>query len=284
MMTAIPSSAESRRTSVSISSRPAGSSPFVGSSRMTRLGEWTIAWARFVRWLHADRERADEARALLLEPHLEEHLRRAQDGHPPREAAQLAHVDDEVARGHAHREAHVLGHVPEQSPDLARLVGGVHPEHPHLARLGRDQPEHRLHERRLAGAVRAEQAERGARHGGRHVVEGRHMPEPLRHACGLDQRLLGSRHAHHGRRAGAAEVVVPTAEHRAWRTPWGPGPVRGLAPVVTRRSGTPGVRPRIGRRHTRVTIPSQTAVDGGRRARRFVTRERRTRNAVRCGV
>ena len=50
MMTAIPSSAESRRTSVSISSRPAGSSPFVGSSRMTRLGEWTIAWARFVRW------------------------------------------------------------------------------------------------------------------------------------------------------------------------------------------------------------------------------------------
>ena len=50
--------------------------------------------------LHARRERADQARALLLEPDLEEHLGGAQHGVRARQPAQLGEVHDEVARGH----------------------------------------------------------------------------------------------------------------------------------------------------------------------------------------
>ena len=49
MTIAMPKSVPVRRTRSSISSRPAGSSPFVGSSRRSRRGSWTSAWASFTR-------------------------------------------------------------------------------------------------------------------------------------------------------------------------------------------------------------------------------------------
>ena len=48
-MTAIPNSVPVRRTSASISSRPAGSRPLVGSSRSSSRGSWTSAWASLTR-------------------------------------------------------------------------------------------------------------------------------------------------------------------------------------------------------------------------------------------
>ena len=50
MTIAMPNSVPMRWTSASISSRPAGSSPAVGSSRSSRLGSWTSAWASLTRW------------------------------------------------------------------------------------------------------------------------------------------------------------------------------------------------------------------------------------------
>ena len=47
---AIPNSVPVRRTSPSMSSRPAGSSPFVGSSSSSSCGSWTRAWASITRW------------------------------------------------------------------------------------------------------------------------------------------------------------------------------------------------------------------------------------------
>ena len=143
---------------------------------------------------HPHRERADEPGAFLLQADLEEHLRRPQDGDPMRQPPQLAHVDDEVARRHAHRQAHVLGHVTQAAADLAGLVGGVHAEHPDAAGVGLHEPEHRLHEGRFPRTVCAEQAQRRTGHRRRHVVERRHLAEPLRHTRGLDQRVVGSRH------------------------------------------------------------------------------------------
>src|SRR6185369_13494442 len=48
-ITAIPNSLPVRRISSSISSRPAGSRPFVGSSRRRSRGSWTSAWASLTR-------------------------------------------------------------------------------------------------------------------------------------------------------------------------------------------------------------------------------------------
>jgi hypothetical protein len=47
--TVIPNSVPVRRTSSSISSRPDGSRPFVGSSSRSSFGSWTIAWASLTR-------------------------------------------------------------------------------------------------------------------------------------------------------------------------------------------------------------------------------------------
>ena len=79
--------------------------------------------------LHAGREGADEARALLLEAHLEQHLRGAQHRVAARQAAQLGHVHDQVARGHLQRQAVELGHVAQPAADLGRVAGGVDAEH-----------------------------------------------------------------------------------------------------------------------------------------------------------
>ena len=48
-MTAMPNSVPVRRTSASISSRPAGSRPLVGSSSSSSRGSWTSAWASLTR-------------------------------------------------------------------------------------------------------------------------------------------------------------------------------------------------------------------------------------------
>ena len=109
---------------------------------------------------HAGRERPDQAQALLLEADLEEHLARAQHGDAARQSAQLAEVHHEVARRHPAGQALVLGHVADAPPQLEAARGGVDAEQPRRAGVGLDEPEQRPHQRRLAGAVGAEQADR----------------------------------------------------------------------------------------------------------------------------
>ena len=83
---------------------------------------------------HAGRERPDQAHALLLEADLEQHLARAQHGDAPRQAAQLAEVDDEIARRHPARQALVLGHVADAAPQLETARNGVDAEQERAAR------------------------------------------------------------------------------------------------------------------------------------------------------
>ena len=159
-MTAIPSSAESRRTSVSISSRPAGSSPLVGSSRITSSGEWTIAWARFVRCfmpiekVRISRERSSSSPTWNSTSDARSTATRR--GRPRSSPMWTTKSRAVMPIG----QARVLGHVAEQAPDLPGLVSRVDAEHPYLAGVGRDQAEHRLHRastcrRRLRRAGRA---------------------------------------------------------------------------------------------------------------------------------
>ena len=73
----------------SISSRPIGSRPAVGSSSSTSSGSATIAWASFVRWRMPVEKPADGSEAGLVQPHEVEHVRGALAGGPGREPAQL---------------------------------------------------------------------------------------------------------------------------------------------------------------------------------------------------
>src|SRR5207248_10760824 len=76
----------------------------------------------------------------------------------------------DVPRGHekvlADREVVVevglLGHASEPGLHLAALAAGAEPEHPKLARLDLGEPVDHLHGRRLAGAVRPQEAEADA--------------------------------------------------------------------------------------------------------------------------
>ena len=145
----------------SISSRPCGSRPFVGSSSTTSSGACTSACASLTRWRMPVENVPIRREPLLLEPDLEEHLARAQHRGAPRQPAQLAEVHDEVARRHPARQALVLGHVADAAPQLEAARGGVDAEQPRRAGVGLDEAEQRPHERRLAGAVGAQQADRG---------------------------------------------------------------------------------------------------------------------------
>ena len=49
MMIEMPNAVPVRSISSSMSSRPFGSSPLVGSSRNSSFGSWTSAWASFTR-------------------------------------------------------------------------------------------------------------------------------------------------------------------------------------------------------------------------------------------
>jgi hypothetical protein len=70
---------------------------------------------------------------------------------------------EDLPAGERAGESSVLGEVPDVPADVA--AGGAHVTAGHLdgARIGLDQADQQLEQRRLAGAVRAQQAERGVR-------------------------------------------------------------------------------------------------------------------------
>ncbi len=141
--TRTPSVSHRRRTISSISSRPAGSRPFVGSSSTTRSGACTSACASFTRCfmpvekVPIRRERSSSSPTWKSTSDARSAAARRGS---PRSSAE---VHDEVARGHLRRQAVVLGHVAEPAPQLA-AVGRVEAEHLHGAgcrvRRGRAEP------------------------------------------------------------------------------------------------------------------------------------------------
>ena len=92
-------------------------------------------------------------------------------------AVQAAEVGDLLGDRHPRIETALLRHVAEAQPVL-ELHRPPIPEH--LARIRLDQPEDRAHRRRLAGAVRPEEAEHpAALDRERAAVERLHLTEPL---------------------------------------------------------------------------------------------------------
>ena len=108
---------------------------------------------------------------------------------------EVAAVEHEVVEhGELLVELVLLRHDADPGPDLLAVAGRVHPEDPQLA-LGdrRDAADH-AHRRRLAGAVRPEEAERlAAVDLDVDPVDGGEVAEPLDQAAGRDQRLASLR-------------------------------------------------------------------------------------------
>ena len=154
----------SRATSASMSSRPTGSRPAVGSSSSTSSGSPTIACASFVRWrmpvenppIGRNRASSSPTRSRMSDAR----WRAARAGQP----AQLAERRDDVGRGLVERQAVVLGHVAEPGAHADRIAGDVDAAHLDAA-LGRvGEPEQQAEHRRLARAVGADEADAPARH------------------------------------------------------------------------------------------------------------------------
>ena len=156
--TAMPKSWPIRRTSPSISSRAAGSSPLVGSSSRTSLGVVGEGLGELGLLLHAGGVATHRPVALLGEADVPQHLGGALAGGHPGQSGHHRHVHDEVAGADVRRQAVVLGQVAHRGPDGLALGGDVVPEHLRPAARRRDQAEQDLQKRRLARAVGADQA------------------------------------------------------------------------------------------------------------------------------
>ena len=154
-----------------MSSRPSGSRPAVGSSSSTssRIADERLRELRAL--AHAGGEPADRPEARFVEADEVEDVGRALARRARRQPAQLAERRHDVGRGLVERQAVVLGHVAEpraHADRIARDVDAAHLDAP-FGRVG--EAEQQPERRRLARAVRADEADAPARHLDRQVVE-----------------------------------------------------------------------------------------------------------------
>ena len=161
-----------RATSASMSSRPSGSSPAVGSSSSTssRIADDRLRELRAL--AHAGREPADRPEARFVEADEIEDVGRALARRARGQPAQLTERRHHVGRGLVEREAVVLGHVAEPGANTDRDRCATSMPQTSMRPFGRvgeaeQQPEHR----RLAGAVRADETDAPAGHLDRQIVE-----------------------------------------------------------------------------------------------------------------
>src|SRR5436190_465319 len=116
--------------------------------------------------------------------------------HPPR--------DDEVlAHGQLGEQFHALERPREPAPGapVRRLAGHVDTAHGHPARARAQQTGQHTEQRRLAGAVGADETDgRSAQNRQAHLVERRDTAEPHRHVDGREDRRVGRRRGRRGRR------------------------------------------------------------------------------------
>ena len=154
----IPNSVPMRRMRSSISVRCIGSSPSVGSSRSTSSGSCAIADASLTRCrcpvdiVPTGRKRSSPS------PTSQSASFARCDGRPAGEEVHLREVPDEIGRGELGGQVVVLRRVADPRPHLDPGSRRVLAEDEELARVARAKAEHEGDERRLAGAVRAEQA------------------------------------------------------------------------------------------------------------------------------
>ena len=178
--TAAPRSAAAR-TMPRTSTRPTGSSAEVGSSRTISAGSPSSAVAEPEALLHALRELADEVARPVGEADHPEAPRRRRPGGAPRGMP----IELGVERQHLARlEPRLVAEQLRQVADLAagREVAHRGAEHLGGARRRAGQPEQQLDGRRLAGAVRTEEAEDLAAPDGH--GQARRARRPGRSACG----------------------------------------------------------------------------------------------------
>ena len=129
------------RMSASISSRPFGSMPLVGSSSSSRSGSCTSAWASLMRCFMPGRIGFDVAVARFAKADVVEHFVRALHRVGRRQAGQLAAIRHERDGGHAGNLRVVLRHVADARANLERGYGHVEIEHRDAAVVGFEEAE-----------------------------------------------------------------------------------------------------------------------------------------------
>ena len=161
-----------RATSSSISSRPSGSRPAVGSSSSTSSGSPTSAWASLVRWrIPVEKPPIGRKRASSrpTRSRMSEARWRAARGGSPLSSPKVATTSDADL---IERQAVVLGHVAEPRPHGDGIGGDVDAAHLDAALRRVGEPEQQPEHRGLAGAVGADQADEATRERHRQPVEG----------------------------------------------------------------------------------------------------------------
>ena len=138
--------------------------------------------------LHAGGVAPHRAVPLLGEPDVAQYVGRALAGRDVRKPRHLAHVHDQVARGHVGGQAVVLGHVAHERANARAFGRDVVAEDPGRPRAGRHQAEQDLDQRGLAGAVGADEAGDALAHLHVELVESGHARVPLGQPRGFDHR------------------------------------------------------------------------------------------------
>ena len=154
--TEMPKSVPIRLIRPSISSRPAGSRPLVGSSSMTS-SDVHQCLCQLDPLTHPRRVAADLAVALLIEPHMTQRVCCPLAGHGRGESGHAAEVDHALGGRHVRREAVVLRHVADPATDLLAVARDVQPKDLRCPGARREQTEQNLDQRRLPGPVGSDQ-------------------------------------------------------------------------------------------------------------------------------
>ena len=105
-----------------------------------------------------------------------------------RQSVQPQRIVDELAARDAAREAVELRAVADRAEE-AFGVGSRNAEHPDAAPRRHDQARHQVHQRRLAGAVRTDQARDSGRDLQVDAVDAEHVAVELRHVLEGDELL-----------------------------------------------------------------------------------------------
>ena len=136
--------------------------------------------------LHARRVLRDLAVALFLDPDELQHVMRAADRTVRVEPAHAAHEGDEADARHIRDQAIMLGHVADALAQR-HAVEDVAAEDLRGSRGGLEEAQEQPEERRLAGAVWADESDRSLRNRDGKVVDGADFAEHLGEVLSLNE-------------------------------------------------------------------------------------------------